>query len=242
MFDLIAFDADDTLWHNERFYRWGRERFAAILAPYQLNGAADARADELEVANLPYYGYGVMSFVLSLVEAAIDLTEGAIKAGDIQRILDVGKEMLEHEVEFFPHAEEAVTRLAADFPLLLITKGDLRHQEHKVALSGLRSYFREVAVVSNKRPETYASILARHQVPAARFLMVGNSLRSDILPVLSLGGWAVHITRDLTWAHEEATIPAAARPRLREIAHLGQLPAVLAELLAASAQTDSVDE
>jgi len=230
MFDLIAFDADDTLWHNESLYNMGRDRFHELLAKYQLQGAVDDRLDEIEVRNLRYYGYGVVNFVLSLIETAIELTGGRISGDDVQNLIDLSKEMLAAEVRLFDRAEETLARLSLSYPLMLITKGDLLHQQTKIEQSGLKDYFRHVKVVSDKRPETYAAILSGHNIRASRFLMVGNSLRSDVLPVVELGGWAVYIPNDLTWSHEEIDPPDDARGRYFEVAHLGLVPGLIEQL------------
>lgn len=229
-FDLVAFDADDTLWHNESVYLEGRERAAQIVARYGQASAFKKRLDEVEVGNLRYYGYGVMSFVLSAIEAAIDVTEKEITAGDIQELVTLSKEMLTHEVHLFEGVEEALSQLSQTHPLLLITKGDLRHQQAKVGESGLARYFRGVEVVSDKTPATYERILNRYQVPPSRFLMVGNSLRSDIAPVLELGGWAVHVPSDLTWNHEMAVSPLETRERYFEVEQVGQVPGLVERL------------
>jgi putative hydrolase of the HAD superfamily len=228
MFDLIAFDADDTLWHNERLYRMGRERFHRLLAKYGLRDTLDEideRVNQTELQNLRYYGYGVTSFVLSLIEASIELTGGRISAVDIRELLDLSKEMLSAPVDLFEGARETVARLSTTCPLMLITKGDLLHQQAKVDQSGLRDYFRYVEVVSDKSLETYAAILSRRAIQPSRFLMVGNSLRSDILPVIQLGGWAVYIPAELSWSHEHVDAVGALGDRCSELGHLGELPA-----------------
>ncbi len=233
VFDLIGFDGDDTLWHNERVYRMGRERFRDILARSGVQAseeAVDERVNQTELANLRYYGYGVSSFVLSLIESAIELTGGRIPADDVRELLHLSKQMLTTEVELFDGAEEALARLAATHPLVLITKGDLLHQRAKIDQSGLGRYFRHVEVVSTKTEETYATILSRYAIEASRFLMVGNSVRSDVLPVIKVGGWAVHIPAALDWAHENGDLPAAGRDRCFALEHLDQLPALVADL------------
>ncbi|MDX1687913.1 MAG: HAD family hydrolase [Candidatus Promineifilaceae bacterium] len=229
-FELVAFDADDTLWHNESVYLRGRERATAIVARYGEADAFEKRLDEVEVGNLQYYGYGVMSFILSAIEAAIDVTEGEISAGDVQELIALSKEMLTHEVQLFDGVEDALSELSEMYPLLLITKGDLRHQQEKVSKSGLAGYFRGVEVVSDKTPGTYERILKRYQVEPARFLMVGNSLRSDIAPVLELGGWAVHVPNDLTWDHEMAVSRPETEGRFFEVEHVGQVPGLVERL------------
>ncbi len=228
--DLIGLDADDTLWHNERLYRMGRERFRDVLARAGVsarNGEIDALADQTEQRNITYYGYGVTSFVLSLIEAAVELSGGRIGGAAIGELLELAKQMLTAEVELFDGAREAVSRLAASFPLMVITKGDLLHQRAKIEQSGLGGYFRFIEVVSHKSRDTYLSILERHAVAPARFLMVGNSLRSDVLPVLEIGGQAVYVPATLSWAYEDSERPDAATGRYHEIASLHELPSLV---------------
>ena len=229
-FDLIAFDADDTLWHNERSYRHGRERFREILAAAGVVGSEEEieeRVNATELENIRYYGYGVSSFVLSLIETAIALTDGGIAGSDLRELIALAKQMLTEEVELFPGARDAVTVLARSYPLILITKGDLLHQTSKVDRSGLRASFRGIEVVSHKTREVYEGVLSRQAVPADRFLMVGNSLRSDILPVLEAGGWAVYVPAELSWSHEHADLPEGARDRYFEISSLDELPGLV---------------
>jgi putative hydrolase of the HAD superfamily len=226
-FDLIGFDGDDTLWHNERSYRMGRERFHAMLAAAGVELSEediDDRVNRIELQNLGHYGYGVSSFVLSLIETAIELTGGRVAGSDLRDLIDLAKQMLTEDVELFEHVPEAVSALAETHPLVLITKGDLLHQTSKIDRSGLRDRFRFVEVVSTKTPAVYASILARHDVDPARFLMIGNSLRSDVLPVIELGGWAVHVPAELNWSHEDAEVPDEARSRCLELRSLADLP------------------
>ena len=232
-FDLIAFDGDDTLWHNERSYRAGRDRFHKLLAASGVVLSAedvDAWVNRTELQNLGHYGYGVSSFVLSLIETAIAVTGGRVTGGDLRGLIDLAKQMLTEEVELLESARDAVTALAASHPLMLITKGDLLHQTSKVDRSGLRDRFRFVEVVSAKTPAVYASILARHGVDPGRFLMVGNSVRSDVLPVVELGGWAVHVPAALSWSHEDAEVPDAARQRCLELRTLANLAALVHSL------------
>lgn len=234
MFDLIALDADDTLWHNEDAYHEARARFREIMSGYDVNGDVDALADHLEVANIDYYGYGVMSFVLSLIEAGMELTGDGLRGEDVRALMDMGKMMLTAEVLLYQATEDVVSALAEAYPLIVITKGDLLHQRNKVLRSGLGDYFGHVEVVSHKRPQDYAEVLARHGVQAERFLMVGNSMRSDILPVLELGGWAIYVPSENTWAHEAGTplseLPGDLRARVFEAATLDDVPALLEKL------------
>lgn len=230
LFDLIAFDADDTLWHNERYYRLGRERFRAILAGYGVDPAGDERLDAIEVRNLPYYGYGVMSFILSLVEAAIELTDGRFRADDVGRLLALGKEMLGANVEIYERVVETLAELSDKYPLMLITKGEPTHQHAKIERSGIAGYFRHIEVLHDKSPATYAAVLERYQLAPERFMMVGNSMRSDILPVLHLGSWAVYVPNEMTWAHEHAEQPSTNHQRMYTINHLAELPGLLSKI------------
>lgn len=202
MIDWIGFDADDTLWKNEEHYVAGRDRFLEILNKYGLTAEDIANFDQFEVENIQYFGYGVMSFVLSMIEIGIALTDGKIEAADIQQLIVLAKEMLSHEMEVFEGVSLVLEELAAVYPLMVITKGDLLHQQRKFAASGLAHYFRAVEVVSDKTPAVYDGILNRYNIDPTRFLMIGNSLRSDILPILELGGWAMHLSGHTTWTFE----------------------------------------
>lgn len=227
-FDLVAFDGDDTLWHNERSYRDGRDRFHTILreAGFDVDAQQlDDVVDRTEVHNIEYFGYGVSGFTLSLIEAAVVLTGGEIGGRAIDQIIALAKAMLTTEIELFPAVKSTVASLSRRYPLMLITKGDLLHQRSKLARSGLEQYFHHVEVVSHKTPEVYDVILKRHRVKPNRFLMIGNSLRSDILPVVALGATAIYIPASLSWSHEHAEPTAAARRRYVErksMRHLAQ--------------------
>jgi putative hydrolase of the HAD superfamily len=229
-FDLIGFDADDTLWQNEALYVAGRERFRELMNRLGYPPPTDEVVNEVEIHNLPYYGYGVMSFVLSLVETAIIETQGQISGNDLRELIDLGKEMLSAQVEVFEHVEPVLQTLASHSSLLLITKGDLNHQLSKVSQSGLEPYFKSVEIVHAKTQKVYAGILSRWGTSADRFLMVGNSLRSDILPVLEMGGWAVYIPNPLTWTHEQSNVSLENFPRFFQLEDLGQLPDLIARL------------
>ena len=181
MIDWIAFDADDTLWRNEEHYLEGRAQFFRILEKYGLHPDEMERFDDFEVENIPYFGYGAMSFVLSMIELAIEITEEQIRPGDIQQIIQLGKKMLTHEVVLFQGVQELLEILSSNYPLMLITKGDLFHQQRKFNDSGLKGYFKALEVVSEKNPVVYEEILQRYGIQPERFLMIGNSLRSDIL-------------------------------------------------------------
>lgn len=230
MFDIIAFDADDTLWENNALYIEVRERVKRIVARYTDAEAMDELFDEIEIRNLQFYGYGVLSFILSTIEAAIDITGGRIPAGDIATIVDMAKEMITSPLRLFDDAEPTLRQLSQQYPLILVTKGDLNHQQSKVAQSGLKEFFREVQVVPDKTRATYAAILEKLGCAPSRFLMVGDSLRSDILPVLELGGCAVYVPNDATWTHEKDELPQGHEGCFFKLEHLGMLPALLADL------------
>lgn len=194
-FDLIAFDADDTLWHNEHLYSLTQEGYRELLAPFLDRPWTGDELYATELRNLQHFGYGIKGFTLSMVETAIELTAGQVPAAVIQQIIDLGKGMLAAPVELLDGVAELLPALSADVPLMLLTKGDLFDQEAKIARSGLASHFRHIEIVSEKTRATYASLLDKVGVRPERFLMVGNSLRSDILPVLALGGHAVYFVR-----------------------------------------------
>jgi putative hydrolase of the HAD superfamily len=225
MIDLIAFDADDTLWHNEIHYRDTEDRFQQILAPYQLDGRASEALYHTEMQNLRLYGFGTKGFALSMIETAIRLTDGQIKGAEVQQIIDLAKGMLATPVQLLEHAPGVVASLSTSHSLMLVTKGDLLDQERKLAQSGLASYFDHVEIVSHKTPDVYRSVLDKHRVVPERFLMVGNSLRSDVAPVVALGGQAVHITYQVTWVHEAALEQPDAHQGYIELEHIGLLPA-----------------
>jgi putative hydrolase of the HAD superfamily len=229
-FDGIAFDADDTLWHSEPFYQDAGSALLDLLEPYGIDRqeALDI-LHRIEIDNLAPFGYGIKGFTISMVEAAIEATNGKVSAADIGRIIELGREMTGHELRLLDHSAEAVAQLAGTHPLALITKGDLMDQERKLAASGLAGYFSRVEIVSDKNPETYAAVLRKHNLVPERFLMVGNSLRSDILPVLEIGGWAVYVPYALTWAHETGDAPGM-NQRFFEIDHLGLLPELVTKI------------
>jgi putative hydrolase of the HAD superfamily len=202
-FDLIAFDADDTLWHSEGVFVVSQEMFRALLEPYLDNGVdVDASLAATERRNLEHFGYGVKGFTLSMIETAIEVTDGRVTAREIGELVQRGKEMMAHPVELLPGVADTLALLSPRYHLALISKGDLLHQEQKLARSGLAELFDDVEIVSEKDETAYRRVLRRFGVEPSRFLMVGNSVRSDILPVLAIGGHAVHIPHEYLWAHE----------------------------------------
>ncbi len=230
MVDTIAFDADDTLWHNEGLYLTIQERFADLLTTYQDDDFIQRQLYETEMRNLALFGYGIKAFTLSMIETAIELTGGEICGRDIQLIIDFAKEMREAPIQLLDQVEEILSGLSTQYRLMLITKGDLFDQETKLARSGLADYFEVVEIVSEKSVETYASLLARHGLTAQRFLMVGNSLRSDILPLLAIGAQAVYIPYHTTWVHEIVEPPTDLAAGFHELVRIAQLPDLLSNL------------
>lgn len=224
----IAFDADDTLWHNETFFRTTQASFAERLKDHVDGDHLMERLDTIERKNLAWYGYGIKGFMLSMAETAIEVTEGRVPSSIIAEILADGREMLRHPVDLMPHVEETLDALAGKYRLLLVTKGDLFDQERKVAASGLADRFHMVEIVSEKTEATYVDIFGRHGDGPDRSMMVGNSLRSDVIPALVAGAWGVHVPADLSWHHEHAEAPDA--DRYFEIADLGALPPLIAGL------------
>ncbi|NGQ89310.1 HAD family hydrolase [Rhodobacter sp. HX-7-19] len=225
----IGFDADDTLWQNESFFRLTQDRFTALLADFADPDHLHDRLLAAERRNLGHYGFGVKGFTLSMIETAIEVTEGRVPATVIADLMAAGREMLEHPIELLPHARQAVEAMARSHRVLLITKGDLLDQERKLAQSGLGDLFHGVEIVSDKTAAAYARIFARHGDGAQRALMVGNSLKSDVIPVIEAGGFGVHVPHGLTWALERAD-PPTDHPRFSLLEHLGELPDLVSRL------------
>lgn len=224
----IGFDADDTLWQNERFFRVTEARFVEMLERHVGGGDIADRLLAAEKRNLAFYGFGIKGFVLSMIETAVEVSEDRVPASVIGDILDWGREMLRHPVETLPHVRETLEALDPDYKLVLITKGDLFDQERKLAASGLGELFDAVEIVSDKTPETYARIFARHGDGAARSMMVGNSLKSDVIPAIEAGAWGVYVPHEMTWVLEHAEEPSAA-PRFRKIVDLSELLPIIEE-------------
>ena len=225
----IGLDADDTLWHNERFFRSTQQVFADLLRDHAEPETLDARLLAAEKRNIGRYGFGIKGFVLSMIETAIEVTDDRVPATVIRQIIEAGQEMLAHPVDLLPLAREAVEALANDFRLLLITKGDLLDQERKLAQSGLGDLFDGVEIISAKTNAHYDDIFARHGDGAARGLMAGNSMRSDVLPMIAAGGMGVHVPHDLVWDLEHADAPVD-HPRFHQIADLAGLEPLIRRL------------
>ena len=220
---LICLDADDTLWHNMRFFDETQAALAAILAPFVDGDSTHAALTACEIRNLPRYGYGAKGFTLSMIETAIELGGDGLPVSVIADILAAGRRLLAHPVELLDGIAETLDRLADRAPLVLVTKGDLFHQEAKLAASGLGDRFAAVEIVSDKNPDVFRRLFARHGVAPADAVMAGDSMRSDVLPALAAGGWAAHIPQPLAWSHERAEAPAD-HPRFRRLACLAELP------------------
>lgn len=223
----IGFDADDTLWQNEAFFRLTQDRFTTLLADHAEADHLNERLLAAERRNLGHYGFGVKGFILSMIETAIDVTEGRVPARVIAEIMAAGREMLEHPIELLPHARAAVEALADSHRVLLVTKGDLLDQERKLAQSGLGDLFHAVEIVSNKTVPVYTGIFTRHGDGADRALMVGNSMKSDVLPALQAGAWGVYVPHGLTWALEAAD-PPKDHPRYHSLDSLAGLADLVA--------------
>lgn len=226
MFQTVAFDADDTLWHSESLFADAQTRLSEVLAPYASHDEVARELLAVSEQNMGLLGYGVKAFTLAMVEVATRISGGRISGEEVQRLVDVGKDMLRSPVELLDGVEDVVSQLAGDVDLALITKGDLIHQEAKIAASGLGGHFSRIEVVSDKRPDTYRRIIDSMAVPPERFVMVGNSLRSDVMPALEIGAWAVHIPYHITWEHEVVEAPAV-HERLITLTAMKELPEVL---------------
>jgi putative hydrolase of the HAD superfamily len=204
MIRLVGFDGDDTLWHSEGYFQHAGAEFERIVGRYVDVGDAQVRSrlHAVERRNLALFGYGAKGLALSMIEAAIELTDAAVSAPDIHRIVALGRAILDHPVELLPGIRAAVEEVAKSHRVVLITKGDLFHQERKVEQSGLADLFHRIEIVSEKNPRSYARVLSEFALDASAFAMIGNSLRSDIEPVVRLGGWGIHMPYHVTWEHE----------------------------------------
>jgi putative hydrolase of the HAD superfamily len=210
--DLVAFDADDTLWHNLIHFDTAEKRFGEMFSNHIDVEAGIKALMDAEKRNIKLYGFGVKSFTLSMIETAIDITDGTVEASTIKRLIAMGRDMLDHDLELLPHVEDTLKQLHGSHRLLLITKGDLHHQERKVLASGLAHYFEGIEIVSDKKPATYDRICKRHGSKTDRTLMAGNSIRSDVLPMIEAGGYGVYVPFDILWDHEHEEV-AQGTPR-----------------------------
>ncbi|MEM1413131.1 MAG: HAD family hydrolase [Pseudomonadota bacterium] len=222
----IAFDADDTLWVNETLFREAEDRFCELVHDFAGRDQARAHLLEIEERNMAAYGYGIKPFTLSLIEGALSISGGRISTATIEVIIEHGKRMLEAPVENLPGVQEVLEGLSDQYRLVVATKGDLLDQERKLEQSGLADYFHHIEIVSDKTPRHYQKLTRHLDVEPVEFLMIGNSLRSDILPVLEIGAFAFHVPFHTTWAHEHAEAPED-HPRFRSFRHMEQIPPLL---------------
>jgi putative hydrolase of the HAD superfamily len=223
-FDVIGFDADDTLWKSEDGFRSNEIRFVELVSPYVPEGVDVAAAlTAVERKNLSVFGYGVKAFGLSMVEAAVSLSNGRIPSGVVGQLVEMARDQLQEPVSLLPNVPEVLAAVGAEFRIVLITKGDLIHQTHKITTSGLEHHFEHLEIVLEKDPEVYAKLLQRFDVAPSRFCMVGNSVRSDILPVMALGGCGVHIPYHLLWELEHVEHDE----HFAELGNIAELPAWL---------------
>lgn len=229
MITTIAFDADDTLWENEHFFKLTEKRFAELLTDFADREHLAEQLLNTERRNLKRFGYGVKGFVLSMVETAIEVTERRVSAAVIEQIIQTGYEILEHPIHILPYVPDTLASLARDYRLLLITKGDLFDQERKVALSGLSDLFDAVEIVSDKNQNVYERIFGLQADGPEKSVMVGNSIRSDILPALEAGSWGIFVPHHVSWAMEDANLPEN-HSKFRQIDNIGMLPELIDEI------------
>ncbi len=227
---LIAFDADDTLWQNETLYHAAQDVFVDLLRRYHSAEWIRDRLFDTEMRNLAHFGYGIKAFSLSMIETAVELTEGRVTGAEIRVLIDQARAMIDAPIELLPGVEQVLRQLHGRFPLALITKGDLLDQHRKVERSGLAHLFQHIEVVADKNDATYSALMQKMGVAPVGFMMIGNSLKSDILPILRLGGQAVYIAHALTWQHESAPIPAPGTPGYYQMDQISGLPALLGQL------------
>ncbi|MCB1517986.1 MAG: HAD family hydrolase [Hyphomicrobiaceae bacterium] len=227
--DIVALDADDTLWENEHFFRLTEKDFQSLLADHADPDHLAERLIEIERRNLRLYGFGIKGFTLSMIETAIEITNGEVSGKTIAELVEIGRTLMQHPIHLVAGARETVETLATDYSLMLITKGDLFDQERKIAQSGLADLFDRIEIVGDKTPEAYQRVFETAGVAPDRVLMAGNSVKSDVLPVLDIGGWGVFVPHPLTWAFEHAEEPAQ-HVRFRRVGALTDLPELVAGL------------
>ncbi|MFD2565750.1 HAD family hydrolase [Pseudotenacibaculum haliotis] len=224
---VIAFDADDTLWVNETYFREAEKRFARLLSQYETENKIDQELFKIEIKNLDMYGYGVKGFMLSMVECALKLSNYTISQKVIEEILDIGKEMIEKPIELLDGVVEVLKQLQGKYKLIVATKGDLLDQERKLEKSGLLDYFHHIEVMSEKKVPDYKKLVKHLDIEPKELLMIGNSLKSDVLPLIEIGASAIHVPFHTTWAHEEVSQQDAANSDYKTVQSIKDIPALV---------------
>ncbi|MGZ3776068.1 MAG: HAD family hydrolase [Mucilaginibacter sp.] len=223
---VIAFDADDTLWVNEPYFQNTEQKFCALMEEYLPQHTLSRELLKIEIANLALYGYGIKGYILSMIEAAIEVSDGTISADAIDKIIGFGKELLNEPIELLENVEEVLEALKGKYRLVVATKGDLLDQERKLKKSGLSHYFHHIEIMSDKGEKDYLKLLRHLDIQPAEFMMIGNSLKSDIIPVINIGGHAVHVPYHTTWAHEHVETKLE-HEHFRHAEHLKEVLALL---------------
>ncbi len=224
---VIAFDADDTLWVNETYFREAEHEFAKLLAKYETENKIDQELFRTEIKNLKCYGYGVKGFVLSMIECALELSNYQINQKTIEKILNIGKEMLEKPIELIDGIEEVLKELQGKFKLIVATKGDLLDQERKLEKSNLSKYFHHIEVMSDKKEKDYQKLVQHLDILPSELLMIGNSLKSDILPLITIGASAIHIPFHTTWIHEEVSEESSSKSDYQTLLNIKEVLSLL---------------
>ncbi|AUC76258.1 HAD family hydrolase [Olleya sp. Bg11-27] len=224
---VIGFDADDTLWVNETYFREAEVQFAKLLNQFETENKIDQELFKMEMKNLPVYGYGVKGFVLSMVEMALELSNNTVSNQTISKILDIGKDMINEEVELLDGVEDVLQQLSKKYKLIVATKGDLLDQERKLEKSGLLDYFHHIEVLSDKKEANYSKLLNHLEIKPSEFLMIGNSLKSDVLPLINIKAKAVHVPFHTTWAHEQVVVNTEESKQYKTLKSLKDLPKLL---------------
>ncbi|WP_026752884.1 HAD family hydrolase [Sediminibacter sp. Hel_I_10] len=224
---VIGFDADDTLWVNETYFRDAETEVAKLLSPYETANKIDQELFKMEIKNLPLYGYGIKGFTLSMVEMALEMSNYSISNETISKILNIGKDMLNKPVELLEGVEDTLKSLSQNYKLIVLTKGDLLDQERKLEKSGLMDYFHHIEIMSDKQESNYSKLLNRLEIKPSEFLMVGNSLKSDVLPLVHLKAGAVHIPFHTTWLHEQVENQSPKNQKYATLDRLTDLKALL---------------
>ena len=217
---VIAFDADDTLWVNETYFREAENEFANLLAKYETKNKIDQELFKTEIRNLHHYGYGIKGFILSMIECALELSNYQINQKTIESILNIGKEMLDKPIDLLDGIEEVLQSLQGKYKLIVATKGDLLDQERKLEKSNLLKYFHHIEVMSDKKEKDYSKLIKHLDIKPSQFLMIGNSLKSDVLPLIKLGASAIHVPFHTTWVHEEVSVQDSLKATFKTVSNI----------------------